>query len=278
MSIEIDQLTRAIDDLGLADRPVMVHTSLRSFGRPIEGGPDAVLDALLSRGCTIMVPSFTEPQFGVAPPPAMRPSRNGVDYATFPEQTSANGATYTVDCGLINPGMGAVPRCLIARTNARRGRHPLNSFAALGPRAAALIDPQDPADVYAPIRVLAQLDGAVLLIGVGLNRMTALHLAEQRSGRRLYVRWARRPGGGVSMVEIGSCSEGFPRLEPRLRDLARTASVGASRWSAYPAKATILAAATAMAADQTITRCSDHDCILCRDSIAGGPIGPAPLG
>ncbi len=80
------------------------------------------------------------------------------------------------------------------------------------------------------------------------------------------------------MVETGSCSEGFPRLEPCLRDLARTTFVGAARWSSYPAKEAVLAAATAIAADQTITRCPDQGCIACRDSIAGGPIGPALLG
>jgi aminoglycoside 3-N-acetyltransferase len=278
LTIVTDQLVTAVDNLRLADRPVMVHTSLRSFGEPINGGPDAVLDALLSRGCTVLVPSFTEPQFGVVPPHSMRPLRNGVDYAVLPEETAIKGAAYTVDCGLINSGMGAVPTRLIARTGVRRGRHPLNSFAALGPRSSELIDSQAPTDVYAPIRALMELRGAVLLIGVGLNRMTALHLAEQQSGRRLYVRWAQRPDGTVSMVETGSCSEGFPRLEPYLRDHARTTFVGAARWCAYTAKETVFAAATAMAAEQMITQCPDHRCNLCRDSIAGGPIGPAPLG
>jgi aminoglycoside 3-N-acetyltransferase len=125
---------------------------------------------------------------------------------------------------------------------------------------------------------LLELDGVILLIGVGLNRMTALHLAEQMSGRRLFVRWARRATGGVVMVETGSCSEGFPRLAPHLADPVRTTFVGAARWSAYPAKETVLAAAEAMAANRAITQCPDHGCPLCRDSIAGGPIGPAPLG
>jgi aminoglycoside 3-N-acetyltransferase len=278
LAIVIDQLTQVIEELGLADRPVMVHASLRSFGQPVQGGADALLDALLSSGCTVLVPAFTEPQFGVAPPPSMRPPRNGVDYTALAEQARTNGTAYTTDCGLINSDLGTVPRHLIARTGARRGRHPLNSFAAFGPRASELIDVQDPSDVYAPIRVLTQLDGAVLLIGVGLNRMTALHLAEQRAGRRLYVRWARRTDGSVCMVETGSCSEGFPRLEPHLRDCSRTTLVARSRWSAYPAEDTILTAAKAMATDQTITHCPDPACLLCRDSIAGGPIGPAPLG
>lgn len=277
MPLIIDDLITAVDQLNLTGRPVMVHTSLRSFGQPLEDGPDTLLDALLSRDCTILVPSFTEPQFGVIPPPSMRPPRNGVDYTLLRRHTTAEDRAYTVDCGLINTGMGAVPTRLITRTGARRGRHPLNSFAALGPQASELIDPQDPTDVYAPIRALMDLRGSVLLIGVGLNRMTALHLAEQHSGRRLYIRWAQRPGGEVAMVETGSCSEGFPRLNPYLSDHAQTTFVGTARWSSYLAQDAVHAAATAMAADQTITQCPDHHCILCRDSIAGGPIGPAPL-
>ncbi|WNI18839.1 hypothetical protein [Actinacidiphila sp. ITFR-21] len=107
--------------------------------------------------------------------------------------------------------------------------------------------------------------------------MTALHHAEQLSGRRLLVRWARDAGGRVLMVKTGSCFEGFPRLEPALRPLVRTARVGESRWTAYPVEEALSAACGAMSADQPVTHCADEGCPRCRDSIAGGPIGPAPL-
>lgn len=280
MTIVAEQLVTAVDELTLEGRPVMVHASLRSFGDQINGGADAILDALVSRGCTVMVPAFTEPQFAVTPPVTMRPPRNGIDYHQPPGTTPAADPTtaYTVGCGVINPGMGTLPATLIARQGAHRGRHPLNSFAALGPQAAELIEPQEPADVYAPLRVLAEQHGVVLLIGVGLNRMTALHLAEQRSGRRLLIRWARRCDGGVCMVETGSCSEGFPRLDPHLGGYAQRTCVAAARWSAYPARETLDAAVAAMIADQDITRCPKDTCLRCLDSIAGGPIGPTPLG
>ncbi|MET8155357.1 AAC(3) family N-acetyltransferase [Sphaerisporangium sp. NPDC005289] len=269
-----EHLDIAIDDLRLADRPVMLHTSLRSFGTAIAGGPDTLLDALLKRGCTVVVPAFTEPQFGLPAPADMRPARNGLDYTTLPSGTDLPaGPAYSVDCGLINSHLGKLPAVLIDRPAAVRGRHPLNSFAAIGPWAAELIDVQSPDDVYGPIRELADRDGAILLIGVELNRMTALHLAEQRSGRRLFRRCARDEDGEVRMVEVGSCSEGFPRLEPVLGPLARTTVVGGSRWRAYPARQVLDVATAAIAADQDITRCPDPGCLLCRDSIAGGPTG-----
>ncbi|GGS21885.1 AAC(3) family N-acetyltransferase [Streptomyces aureoverticillatus] len=281
MTITAEQLVATIDELALAQRSVMVHASLRSFGESVDGGADAVLDALLSRGCTILVPAFTAPEFAVVPPATMRPARNGIDYTALPDKVATRSETdacYTVDCRVINSRMGVLPARLLARGDVRRGLHPLNSFAAVGPKAAELVAAQTPTNVYGPVRTLADANGAILLLGVELNRMTALHLAEQSAGRRLPVRWARAADGRVIMVETGPCSKGFPRLEPWLRPLARSARVGGSRWSAYPAKETLAAAVAAMTADQTVTHCADRDCLACRDSVAGGPIGPAPLG
>jgi aminoglycoside 3-N-acetyltransferase len=104
--------------------------------------------------------------------------------------------------------------------------------------------------------------------------MTALHLAEQQSGRRLFLRWARNADGQVDMVEIGSCSNGFPKLEPTLRPHVHTTTVGASQWHAFPAKQVLTAATKAIASNQNITHCPEDSCLLCHDSIAGGPVEP----
>lgn len=277
MTILAGDLTAAVDELTPADCPLMVHVSLRSFGSPIAGGADTLLDALLTRGRTVLVPTFTEPQFGLPAPAALRPTQNGVDYAQFPsEPPLPEGVAYTPDCGLINAGLGVFPATLIKRGGAVRGDHPLNSFAAFGPQAEELITAQSPEDVYGPIRELAAREGRILLIGVGLNRMTAIHLAEQQSGRRLFLRWAKAADGRVSMFEVGSCSEGFPRLESVLRQYAHPAVVGDSRWLAFPSRQVLDAARTAMRENRSITHCGDSDCLLCRDSIAGGPVETTP--
>ncbi|WP_243745104.1 AAC(3) family N-acetyltransferase, partial [Streptomyces hainanensis] len=280
MAVSTSELVTAVDALGIAGRPVLAHVSLRSFGAPVASGADGLLDALLSRGCTVLVPSFSEPQFRVDPPLPTRPAGNGVDYSRLPwaAEPAASGPPYTVDCGLINATLGALPAALIARAEARRGRHPLNSFAAVGALADELVSTQSPTDVYAPLRKLVEHDGVVLLVGVGLNRMTLLHLAEQRSGRRLFVRWALGADGRVITVEVGSCSEGFPRFEPHLRGLAGTVTVGVSGWAAYPAGPVLDAAVAAIANERDITRCSDAGCLACRDAVAGGPVGVGPLG
>lgn len=270
--ISREQLHTAAERLDLADRPVVVHAALRSFGAYVDG--DGLLDTLLSLGCTVMVPAFTEPQFGVAPPPSMRPPRNGINYAN-PPATAPTAEPYTVDCGLINDDLGAFPKIVLARRDVARGHHPLNSFASVGPLATDLVSGQHRTNVYGPIRELAARDGRILMIGVGLNRMTAIHLAEQQSGRRLFQRWARDAHGATVTAEVGSCSEGFPRLEPTLRPLADTTRVGSSTWWAFPARETLAAATTAIAADQSITHCPNPVCRSCTDATAGGPLNPS---
>lgn len=266
-------LTIAIDELAPAGHPIMLHVSLRSFGARIDGGADALLDALLARDRTVLVPAFTEPQFNVPAPAALRPARNGIDYVDPPPASPlAEDSAYDRGCGLINPHLGAFPATVIKRPGAVRGDHPLNSFAALGPLANDLIKMQNPTDVYGPIRQLAEYQGRILLIGVGLNRMTAIHLAEQESSRNLFLRWARTPDGGISMFPVGSCSEGFPRLEPVVRQHEHATNVGDSRWRAFPAREVIAAARDAIHGDQSITDCGNKECLLCRDSIAGGPV------
>ena len=279
MTITARQLADAVEHLVPPGRPVMVHSSMRSFARPVEGGAATVLDALLRAGRTVLVPSFSWSHCAVRAPAGMRPDRNGVAYQDGPDSSDGPaGVPYTTDRGLIDADMGALPATLVARDGAHRGDHPVCSFAAAGPEAAALAGAQNPADVYGPLRALAERGGTVLLLGVGLNRMTALHLAEQRAGRRLFLRWARAADGRTVMVEAGGCSEGFPRLAPVLRPYGRTVSVGASRWTAYPAEEALAAAAAAIAADPEATRCADPGCLHCRDAVAGGPTGTFPLG
>lgn len=279
MAVTRRELNLAVNDLSLAGTPIMVHASLRSFAEPVEGGVDGVLDVLLANACTVLTPTFTESHFGVPPPSHMRPARNGVNYTELSNQSvGPTMRIFTVHCGLIDASMGILPTRLLDRPGVLRGHHPLDSFAALGPHAEELVATQSPTDVYAPLRALTELGGSVLLLGVGLNRMTLLHLAEQRAGRRLSVRWARGTNGRVIAVETGSCSEGFPRLQTYLDMYARKTTVSRSTWAVYPAREVVEVAARVIAADPKLTRCADSDCIRCPDSIGGGPIGTIALG
>jgi aminoglycoside 3-N-acetyltransferase len=270
MSVTLDDIRAALRSLDLSRRPVCVHSSLRSFGR-VEGGADTVIDAFLAEGCTLLVPAQSY-LYAVPPPPDQRPARNGWDYDTYPGPTDGIGRVYTPASREVDRSIGAVPAAVLARPDAVRGDHPLSSFAALGPRARSLVAGQTPDATDAPLEALVGAAGFVLLIGVGLTRMTLLHVAEHRAGREPFRRWANGPDGLPRMVRAGSCSEGFEQLAPALAPLRRELLVGASRWHLYPAAATLDTATAAIRANPRITHCGDPACARCRDAVLGGPI------
>jgi aminoglycoside 3-N-acetyltransferase len=167
--------------------------------------------------------------------------------------------------------MGALVAAVVSRAGRARGNHPLCSFAAVGPQATTLVRGQKPLDVYASLAELTRRDGAVVLMGVDLNRMTLLHLAEKRSGRTLFRRWANDPDLRPLTVESGGCSEGFFDLEPALAPLRREATVGRSRWQVFPASNALNVATHAIRRNPRITHCG-RECERCDDAVAGGPI------
>lgn len=263
-------LRDAARHLGLSGRPLCVHASLRSFGR-VEGGAAAVVDALLAEGCTVLVPAFSS-GFRMPPPPGWRLPRNGWNYDAYPGSADGAGKAFAPESNEIDADMGAIPAAVLARPDRRRGYHPGDSVAAIGPLAQALVAGQAPLDVYAPLEELGRRCGAVVLMGVGLDKMTLLHLAERRAGRRLFWRWASGRGGQAVEIETGGCSDGFPRLEQVLGPLQRTTIVGQSRWRAFDARAAVEAATRAIQQEPTVTHCGRADCERCNDAVAGGPL------
>jgi aminoglycoside 3-N-acetyltransferase len=273
MHITRNDIRQAIHTLGLSNQSVCVHSSLRSFGT-VEGGVDIILDGLLAEGCTVLVPTFSYRSFVVAPPgdPDLRPARNGLDPEHIWQQDTTEQRIYTPASREINKSMGALPAAVIARPQRVRGNHPLNSFAAIGPLAEQLIVGQQPLQVYKPLDVLIVLRGSIILMGVGLERMTFLHFAEQEAGRTLFRRWANNSDGTPIMVEVGSCSEGFGNFTPILAPFKREIQVGQSLWQVFPARETLEAAANAIRANPLITHCADPSCSRCNDAVQGGPL------
>jgi aminoglycoside 3-N-acetyltransferase len=223
----------------------------------------------------MLVPTFSS-DFGVPPPAGWRLARNGWDYDAFAGPTAGIGRIYTPDTAEIDADMGAIPTAVLAMPGRVRGNHPLDSFTAVGPLARDLIAGQAPLRVFAPLEALAAAEGAVILMGVGLDKMTLLHLAEQRAGRHPFRRWANAPDGQTIAVETGGCSDGFGNLEPVLVPLARRAMVGTSLWRAWPAQAVLDAASAAIRRHPEMTHCQDPRCARCNDAVLGGPALPPP--
>lgn len=271
MAVTIDDVRGGVRRLGLGGRPLGVHASLRSFGW-VDGGAAAVVAGLRAEDCTVLVPTFSWEAFAVDPLPDQQPARNGADYVPAPRRRPGTGRIYTPDTTELDRAeMGALPAALLAMLGRVRGCHPLCSFTAVGPLAAALVGRQTPLDVFGPLAALAEAGGAVVLMGVDLTSLTLLHLAERRAGRVLFRRWANGKDGQPMMVEVGGCSDGFDRFAPLLAPLAVETTVGASVWRAFPAAAVLERAAAAIHADPAITHCGVSGC-RCDDAVAGGPI------
>jgi aminoglycoside N3'-acetyltransferase len=270
MDVSSEDIRRALRELGLAGQAVCLHSSLRSFGHVI-GGAEAVVRAFLDEECTLLVPTFSS-AFEVAPPLHLQFERNGWNYSNPPIQRHGSNRVYSPEVLDIDRDMGAIPATLVTWPGHVRGNHPLDSFTALGPHAAELVTNQTPLDAYAPLEALIRLNGFVLLIGVGLERLTLLHLAEKEAGRTLFRRWVDDEYGHPMAVEVGGCSEGFRRLEPNLRDLMRQTAVGESKWAVLPAAETLTHATAAIRANPEITHCGVSECERCYDAVEGGPL------
>lgn len=261
-------IRHALRSLGLSRQCLCVHSSLRSFGW-VEGGAQAVVDAVLAEGCTLLVPTFTE--FQVSPPSHMRPARNGWNYSSAATEENTSVIYSREMTEVAEEDMGAIPAAVLRMPQRVRGDHPLCSFTAIGPLAHELIAGQAPLDVNAPLRALAARDGFVVLMGVGLEAMTLLHLAEQQAGRILFRRWADGSDGRVVEVETGGCSNGFHHLEGLLSPLRREAQVGDSRWQVFPAGGVLEVVSEAIRRDPAITHCGASPC-RCDDAVQGGPL------
>lgn len=265
----VSDLRDALLSLGLNGRPICLHSSMRSFA-PVKVDADLLIDVILAQNCTIMVPSFSY-YHAIVPPSDMVIAGNGWGDAGRPTNLSYVPVYDPLSRKLSLPEMGTLPRRILERQGHKRGAHPINSFAALGPKAEALVLDQTPEDVYAPLRNLIDDDGAILLIGVGMTSLTLGHLAEKQSGRELFVRWALDRQGEIIATRTGGCSNGFDQLAPHVEDLSRSVRVGSSRWTYLPARTTLTRLVRIIKRFPELTHCKNPDCARCNDAALGGP-------
>ncbi len=158
---------------------IMVHTSLSSLGY-VCGGAQSVIEALLEsvgEEGTIMMPTQLWKN--------LDPKTGG--YWQEPEEwwdvIRENIPAYDKMVTPTNT-MGAVSEMFRQWPGTLRSAHPVRSVAARGHYAGYLTENHDLSDIFgdsSPIGRLYELDGYVLLIGVGYDKNTSLHLADVRA-------------------------------------------------------------------------------------------------
>jgi len=271
MGLNRADILKGIDQLGIESKIVCIHSSLKSFGF-VEGGAQTIVNAFLDEGYTILAPTFSM-DYLIHPPKDDRPLRNGCNYENYSDNFSHSNNIFTTKSQIIDrESMGAIPYEILKMPNRDRGYNPLNSFTAIGPRSKELVSEQSPIDVYAPLRKLYELDGYIILMGVDLTRMTAIHYAEELAGRNLFIRWAKGLDGQPIRVSVGSCSKGFNNFNPLLKNTEKRVWVGESLWRIFPMRKVVDLCTEAIRDNQMITHCGNDSCEKCRDAVQGGPI------
>jgi aminoglycoside 3-N-acetyltransferase len=172
---------------------LLVHTSFSKVA-PVEGGPRALIAALqtaVGSGGTLVMPAMTDDD----------------DDPFDPERTACLGMGILADTFWRLPGV-------------LRSNNP-HSFAALGPKAAG-ITADHPVDVphglNSPVGRVYELGGQVLLLGVGHDANTTIHLAESMADvrYRLPKRTTILKGGRPTRMdysEIDHCCKNFNLMD-----------------------------------------------------------------
>ncbi|AIQ47740.1 aminoglycoside phosphotransferase [Paenibacillus sp. FSL R7-0273] len=163
----------------MAGQNVMVHSSLSKLGFVV-GGAETLIRALLEivgdEG-TLMMPSQTWKN--------LDPS-TGVHWEEPAEWWPAIREHWPAYDKEVTPaiGMGIVAEMFRKWPGAKRSGHPARSVAAVGKYADYLTENHDLSNIFgedSPLDRLYGLKGHVLLVGVGYDKNTSLHLAETRA-------------------------------------------------------------------------------------------------
>lgn len=266
----VADLVTDLSRLGLrrGDR-VAVHSSYRAIG-PVEGGPAAVIAALMET--VTPAGSIVMPTFQDSPAPVFR----------LRETKS--------DCGVITELFRQMPGVF-------RSLHPSHSTAAWGDRAEWIVAAHEQGrtalGVDSPFDRIAQLDGKVLLVGVGQNRNSMVHVGEAHV-RPAYlpvpyspefafpVLMENRAGRVENYVieECPGCSENFGIVGRRLHERGQVTEDCLAGGAAYLMRAAdvISAVRDLLAEKADALLCAREECPFCpkaREAI-GRAAGGAP--
>lgn len=122
MSVSYSDLKLGLTKLGLTDRPVSAHASLKAFG-PIAGGAETVFTILLASVRGVIIPTFS---YKTMITPEVGPPNNAIAYSDGQDQNRM-AEPFHVNMP-VDPTMGILPRggpC--TRSNPSQASTPIRS-------------------------------------------------------------------------------------------------------------------------------------------------------
>jgi aminoglycoside N3'-acetyltransferase len=237
-------LVHQVSALGVQPGSVLlVHASFSSVG-PVEGGPRGLIEALLSalgKDGTLVMPSMAD------------------DDDTPFDRTQSPCRT-----------VGIVADTFWKMPGVRRSDSP-HAFAAFGPLAERITQPH-PVDIphgrESPPGRVYELGGQVLLLGVGHDTNTTLHVAEAIAGVRY-----RQPkhatvleNGKPKRHEYGEtdhCCENFALLDAWLGDRQRRGKLGNAEARLARSRDIVATALTHLRENETVFLHAPGSCREC---------------
>ncbi len=249
------ELLSAFQALGLQEKPVIAHASLKPFGF-IEGGAGTVLNAMLDSFDSLIMPTFT---YKTEIIPDVGPPNNGMTYGSGHDLNQL--AAPFVPEMRADPMMGILPETLCKHPSATRTAHPILSFA--GVNADSTLFTQTLYEPLAPIGALAEQDGWAVLINVDHTSNTSIHYAEKLAGRKQFIRWALVGNRVVECPNYPGDSMGFQAIEPYIVHDTRRVRVGEGLIQALPLQKLFGVVQGLIRKDPLALLCERRDCERC---------------
>lgn len=241
-------------DLG-SGKPVIAHASLSAFGE-IHGGAETLLGALQGVSSGVMMPVFTSRSMLI---PRDGPADNALVYGSgYVENCMAEFFSPNMPADQI---MGVTAETLRCQPAARRSSHPLLSFTGIHVDTA--LQSQTLQEPLAPIRVLAEQEGWVLLLGVDQSVNTSIHYAEKIAGRKQFLRWALTPHQVAACPGYPGCSDGFQQAEAQLAAIVRQVQIGPARVQAFALQTMLEILSILIHYQPLVLLCSRPQCARC---------------
>ena len=253
----VSELSRAqvadqLRDIGVQEGDtLLVHTSFRAV-RPVEEGPAGLLESLrtaLGPDGTLVMPSWSGEDDEVFDPAAAPADR---------------------DLGVVADTFWRVSGVL-------RSDHPF-AFAAAGPAAQQIVGdplPLPPHGPESPVGRVHELDGHILLLGVGHNADTTIHLAELMAGvpyRSPRYCTILRDGSAVRIDygENDHCCSRFDFVDSWLQegDLQSEGQVGHAHAKLARSRDVVAVTVDALSRDLLLFLHPSGECVDCDDARA----------